>query len=71
MKDKIDQNPDELEQYIKDVFCEDNTIDLESVSVRYKKIKLQSLVNYNGYFINITGKSGKQVNFKKCNKYVC
>lgn len=64
MKERIENNPEELEPYIKDVFKGDEKIELDSVSIRYRKIKLQSLVKYNGYFVYITGKTGNQLTLR-------
>ena len=55
LKQKIEKEPAYLERY-----CVEN-LGLIEPSVRLSKIKLQSLVKRNGYYMNISGKSGNQI----------
>lgn len=52
---KIEQDPSELEKY-----CE-QILGLIDFDIRVRKIKIGSLINRNGYFFYLTGKTGKQL----------
>lgn len=52
---KIEKNPDALLEY-----CE-NVLNLQEPSIRLPKIKVQSLIKKDGYFMHISGKTGKQI----------
>ena len=64
MQQKVEDNSKELENY-----CE-NELGLKNFSIRYRKIKVQSLLKIDGYFVYITGRTNKQfiiqnaINFK-------
>ena len=51
LADKIDKDSSELERY-----CD--KLGLVNYDVRVRKIKIGSLIKYNGYFCYITGKTG-------------
>lgn len=53
--DRVEKNPKILEQY-----CE-QILGLQNYSVRMRKIGIQSLIKLNGYFVQITGKTGNQL----------
>lgn len=54
MKAELESSVERLEQYCRD------TLGLINPSVRLKKIKLQSLIKLNGYYMQISGKTNKQ-----------
>lgn len=58
LKDKVEKNPAFLEEYCTEV------LGLVEPSVRVRKIKMQSLVKANGYFMYITGRSGNRILLK-------
>ncbi|SDM54201.1 type II CRISPR RNA-guided endonuclease Cas9 [Lachnospira pectinoschiza] len=73
MQKRVEDNPNELE-----MFCE-KELGLKNFSIRYRKIKVQSLLKIDGYYVYITGKTNKQfiiqnaVNFKAsvdCYEYI-
>ena len=53
--DKVNRNSIELEHY-----C-DQILKLRNFNVRVRKIGIQSLLKLNGYFVNITGKTGNRL----------
>lgn len=55
MKNKIESTEDGLLEYCKE------QLGLVGPNIRVKKIKLQSLVKLNGYFVHISGKTGNQI----------
>lgn len=55
MSDRIEKNPEELEKY-----CE-NVLNLKDYSIKIRKIKMQSLIRIDGYYMNISGKTGNQI----------
>ena len=54
LADKIDKDSSELERY-----CD--KLGLVNYDIRVRKIKIGSLLNRNGYFAYLTGKTGKQL----------
>lgn len=44
-------------------YCEEK-LGLINPSIRLKQIKMQSLIKLNGYFVNVTGRSGNQVKLR-------
>mgnify|MGYP002520974905 FL=1 len=52
MHTRVENNPDELEKYCRDV------LKLVNFSIRYRKIRIQSLLKVNGYRANLSGKTG-------------
>ncbi len=52
---QIESNPEGLLRYCKE------ELGLVDPDVRMKKIKVQSLIKRNGYFLHISGKTGKQI----------
>ena len=55
MKEKVEKNPGKLEQYCRDV------LNLKDISIRMRKIKLQSLIRLNGFYLIISGKTGDRL----------
>ena len=55
MKERIEKHPEELERYLVEY------LELKEVSVRLRKIKIQSLIKVNGYFLHVAGKTGAQI----------
>jgi len=55
LADKIEKNPALLEQYCKDI------LKLNNIRISVRKIKIQSLIKRNGYFLHISGKSSNQI----------
>jgi len=55
LADKIEKDPSQLENY-----CQ-NDLQLIDFSIRIRKIKLQSLIKLNGFFVRITGRTGNQL----------
>lgn len=55
LKQKIETDPDGLQWY-----CTDK-LGLKNPDIRMKKIKLQSLIKKDGYFVHISGKTGNQI----------
>lgn len=55
LAERIEKDPDILEQY-----CTDS-LGLVDPDIRVRKIKIQSLVKWNGFFLNITGKTDKRL----------
>ena len=55
MAERIEKNPDLLESYCKEV------LKLTDADVRIRKIKVQSLIKREGYFLHISGKTGNQL----------
>ena len=55
LKEKVEKNPAFLEEYCKEV------LGLVEPSVRLPKIKVQSLVKCNGYYMYLSGKTGNRI----------
>ena len=54
LKDRLENSKEKLEEYCRE------TLGYTNPSVRMKKIKLQSLIKLNGYYMQISGKTNKQ-----------
>lgn len=54
-KERIEKNPAELERYCLEV------LKLSNPDIRVRKILIQSLIKRNGYYMQITGKTGNQL----------
>ncbi|MCQ2530711.1 MAG: type II CRISPR RNA-guided endonuclease Cas9 [Lachnospiraceae bacterium] len=59
MKEIVDKDPSQLEQY-----CVDALGFTEEFSIRVRKINIQSLVKLNGYYVHLSGKTGKQFSLR-------
>ena len=55
LMDEIERNPQELERYLTEY------LELKEISVRFRKVKIQSLIKVNGYYLHIAGKTGAQI----------
>ena len=55
LKEKIECNPEELEKY-----CE-YQLQLKNFSIRLRKIKIQSLIKKDGYFMYLSGRTGNRL----------
>ena len=55
LEKKVENDPAELERY-----CVEG-LGLESPSVRYRKIRIQSLLKVDGYYMHLSGKSGNSL----------
>ncbi len=57
-KDRIEKNPQLLQEY-----CE-KELQLSEPSVRMKKIKIQSLIKRDGYYMHLSGKTGNRISVR-------
>lgn len=58
LADKIEHNPELLDDYVS------NTLGLKNPDIRIRKIKINSLFNYNGFLMNISGRKNNRLIFK-------
>ena len=58
LKDKVECNPQELENYCRD------ELKLINFSVRLRKIKIQSLLKLNGFYLHISGRASNQITLR-------
>lgn len=58
MKQKIENEPKELLRYCTDI------LGLTNPDIRMKKIKIQSLIKKDGYFLYISGKTGERISLR-------
>lgn len=58
LADSIEKNPSLLEKYVSE------TLGLKDADVRIRRIKMDSLFSYNGFLMNLSGRTGSQLIFK-------
>lgn len=58
LADSIEKNPSLLEKYVSE------TLGLKDADVRIRRIKMDSLFSYNGFLMNLSGRTGRQLIFK-------
>lgn len=58
LADSIEKNPSLLEKYVSE------TLGLKDADVRIRRIKMDSLFSYNGFLMNLSGRTGSRLIFK-------
>lgn len=57
-KDRIEKDPGQLEVYCQEV------LGLQNPDIRIRKIRMQSLVKKDGFYMHLSGKTGNQISMR-------